>query len=87
MPLRKGTLTLAQRRAEVVGLDFSPPAIAAARRLAEELGLQARFVAADIYEAPTAIVEPHAFDLVFVTWGAICWLPDIRRWAEIVAIS
>jgi hypothetical protein len=20
-----------------------------------------------------------------VTWGAICWLPDIRRWAEIVA--
>jgi hypothetical protein len=23
--------------------------------------------------------------MVFVTWGAITWLPDIRRWAEIVA--
>jgi hypothetical protein len=22
---------------------------------------------------------------VFVTWGAISWLPDIRRWTEIVA--
>ena len=81
----KDTLTFAQRGAEVVGLDFSPPAIAAARNLADELGLQSRFVEADLYDAPTAIAEPHAFDLVFVTWGAICWLPDIRRWAEIVA--
>ena len=23
--------------------------------------------------------------MVFVTWGAISWLPDLRRWAEIVA--
>src|SRR5262249_14785011 len=23
--------------------------------------------------------------LAFVTWGAICWLPDIARWAEIVS--
>jgi len=82
-----GSLSLAQRGAEVVGLDFSAPAIAAARELADELGLagRARFVEADLYDAPAAIPEPHAFDLVFVTWGAICWLPDIRRWAEIVA--
>jgi SAM-dependent methyltransferase len=81
----KDTLILAQRGTEVVGLDFSAPAIAAARSLTEELGLRARFVEADLYDAPTAIPEPHTFDLVFVTWGAICWLPDIRRWAEIVA--
>ena len=31
------------------------------------------------------IPEPAAFDMVFVTWGAISWLPDICRWAEIVA--
>jgi hypothetical protein len=30
-------------------------------------------------------LQPAAFDMVYVTWGAICWLPDIRRWAEIVA--
>ncbi len=83
----RDTLILAQRGAEVVGLDFSAPAIDAARKLAAELGLEsrARFVEADLYDAATAIPEPHAFDLVFVTWGAIYWLPDIRRWAEIVA--
>jgi|RhiMethySRZTD1v2_1073278.scaffolds.fasta_scaffold36783_5 SAM-dependent methyltransferase len=81
------TLKLAQRGAEVVGLDFSAPAIDAARLLARDLGLEsrARFVEADVYDAPAAIGEPHAFDLVYVTWGAICWLPDMRRWAEVVA--
>jgi len=81
------TLALAQRGAEVVGLDFSPAAITAARDLAAELGLdaRARFVQADLYDAPIAIPEPHAFDLVYVTWGALCWLPDVARWAQIVA--
>jgi SAM-dependent methyltransferase len=81
----RDTLTLAQRGATVIGLDFSPRAIAVARGLADELGLsdRARFIEADIYDAPTALNE--TFDLVFVNWGAICWLPDIRRWAEIVA--
>jgi SAM-dependent methyltransferase len=81
------TLALAQRGATVVGLDFSPPAIAVARELAIEVGLadRARFIQADLYDAPTAIPEPAAFDMVFVTWGAISWLPELRRWAEIVA--
>jgi ATP-dependent helicase HrpA len=37
---------------------------------------------ADLYDAPTAIPEPAAFDLVFVTWGAITWLPDIARYLK-----
>jgi SAM-dependent methyltransferase len=81
------SLKLAQRGAEVVGLDFSAPAIFAARSLANELGLagRVRFVCANLYDALQAIPAPHGFDLVFVTWGAICWLPDIERWARIVA--
>lgn len=81
------SLKLVQRGASVVGLDFSEAAIDAARRLASELGLadRARFVQADLYAAPAAISESAAFDVVFVTWGAICWLPDIYRWAEIVS--
>jgi SAM-dependent methyltransferase len=80
------SLKFAQRGATVVGLDFSAPAINAARRLANELGLadRARFVHADLYDAPAAIPEAATFDMVFVTWGAICWLSDIYRWAEIV---
>ncbi len=84
----RDSLCLAQRGATVVGLDFSPAAIAAARGLADELGLsdRARFVQADVYDAVQAIPPPHGFDLVFVTWGAITWLPDITRWARVVAV-
>lgn len=83
----RDSLILAQRGAKVVGLDFSRPAIAAARELAAELGLaeRTRFVEADLYDAPLAVPGPGSFDLVFVTWGAINWLPNIRRWGEIVA--
>jgi SAM-dependent methyltransferase len=83
----RDSLCLAQRGATVVGLDFSPPAIAAARALANELGLavNARFILSDIYAARDAIPEPASFDLVFITWGTICWLPDITEWARIIA--
>jgi SAM-dependent methyltransferase len=83
----RDSLTLAQQGAEVVGLDFSGPAIQTARELAAELGLagRARFVQADVYDTPTAVSEPGSFDIVFVTWGALCWLPDVRSWATIVA--
>lgn len=79
------SLTLAQRGAKVTGLDFSGAAVTAGRALAAELGLSARFVQADLYDAPEAIPEPAGFDLVFTTWGTITWLPDIARWARVVA--
>jgi SAM-dependent methyltransferase len=79
------TLRLAQKGAEVVGLDFSAPAIAAAQALAAELGLAARFVCADVYDAAAAIPQPHGFDRVFVSWGALCWLPDVAGWARVAA--
>ena len=83
----RDSLILAQRGATVTGVDFSGEAIRTARRLAAELGLsaRARFVEADLYAAPRALPEPGGFDLVFVTWGAINWLPDIRGWSRVVA--
>jgi 2-polyprenyl-3-methyl-5-hydroxy-6-metoxy-1,4-benzoquinol methylase len=68
------TLCLAQRGATVVGLDFSAAAIDAAHTLAGELGLsdRARFVQADLYDAPTAIAESASFDLVYTSWGVTC---------------
>lgn len=81
----RDTLVLAGQGAEVTGVDFSPPAIAAAQALAAELGLPARFVLSDVYGAPATLAEPGSFDLVFTTWGTICWLPDITAWARVVA--
>ncbi len=81
------SLTLAQQGASVVGLDFSAPAISAARALAADLGLadRARFVEANVYDAQTVLPDPAGFDRVFVSWGALCWLPDLRAWARIVS--
>ena len=80
------TLALAQRGATVTGVDFSAPAIDAARRLAWELNLEdrARFVVSDVYDAAAALPAAQ-FDRVFVSWGALCWLPDMRGWARVVA--
>ena len=81
------SLVLAQRGAEVVGLDFSLPAIRAARELAAELGLddRSRFVCADLYDARHRLPDPEGFDVVYTTWGTIGWLPDIEEWARIIA--
>jgi SAM-dependent methyltransferase len=81
------SLVIARLGASVTGLDFSPPAIATARSLATELGLadRARFVEANVYDALSVLPEPASFDRVFVSWGALCWLPDISGWARIVA--
>ena len=47
------TLTWARNGALVTGLDFSEPAITAARSLAAGLGIDASFVVADVYDAVT----------------------------------
>jgi SAM-dependent methyltransferase len=81
------SLALAQRGASVTGVDFSGPAIQAARTLAAELNLgdRARFVQADIYDIPNVVQDRS--DTVFTTWGTICWLPDLTRWAQIIVQS
>lgn len=76
------TLSWARLGARVTGLDFSPAAIEAARGLAAELGLEARFVVSDVYAAPAALGADY--DIVYTGVGALCWLPDIGRWAEVV---
>lgn len=77
------TLSLVRRGATVTGLDFSSAALNVARRLSDETGLKADFVEGTVYQAPD--LTPGPFDLVFTTWGTICWLPDVRKWAEVVA--
>ncbi|NIX76294.1 class I SAM-dependent methyltransferase [Microvirga terricola] len=77
------SLSLARRGAIVTGLDFSPTAVTAARDLAARANLQAAFVESDVYDARQSI--KGEFDLVYTTWGTICWLPDIKRWAKVVA--
>lgn len=79
------TVSLARLGARsVTGLDFSPSALVAGRDLAERAGADVRFVESDLYDA-VDVLGAGSFDLVYTGIGALCWLPDIRRWAGIVA--
>ena len=76
----RDTLCLARRGAVVTGLDFSHAAIEVARRLAMETGLKATFIQGTVDQTPR--LAPGPFDLVFATWGTLCWLPDMGDWAS-----
>lgn len=82
-----GTDTVSWGRlgAQVTGLDLSGASLAVARDLAARMGLDdARFVEAPVEAAPT-VLAGEQFDVVYTGIGALCWLPDVRAWAEVVA--
>jgi SAM-dependent methyltransferase len=77
------TLSLARLGARMTGLDFSAPALAVARRLAADCGVAIDYVESELYGAVAALGTDR-FDLVYTGAGALCWLPDIQRWAKTV---
>ena len=77
------TLSWARVGAVVTGADFSPEAIALARRLAAELAIPATFIESDLYELPDRL--DGTFDVVYTSRGVLGWLPDVERWARVVA--
>jgi SAM-dependent methyltransferase len=79
------TLSWARRGAVVTGLDFSEKAVQAARSLAEQIGAtDSSFVTSDVYSAVEAL-GGQTFDIVYTGLGALCWLPDLDRWAQTAA--
>jgi len=78
------TLSLARLGARMSGLDFSPAALAEARRLAAATGTDIDYVQSDAYDARAAFGD-EMFDFVFTGIGALCWLPSVSKWAEVVA--
>jgi SAM-dependent methyltransferase len=77
------TLSWARLGAHVTGADFSEEGIAAARSLAAEVGIPARFVVSDLYDLPAVLDE--RFDIVYTSGGVLGWLPDIVGWAKVAA--
>lgn len=78
------TVSLARLGARTTGLDFSEPALEVARRLAADCGHEIDFVCSDVYGAVEGLGRER-FDLVYTGIGALCWLPDVHRWAQVVA--
>ncbi len=77
------TISLSRMGACATGVDFSENAIDAARSAVAQLGTDTQFVCCDIYDLPNRL--DGQFDIVFTSYGTIGWLPDLNRWAEVIA--
>ncbi|RJQ85315.1 class I SAM-dependent methyltransferase [Amycolatopsis panacis] len=77
------TLSLARLGARMSGLDLSPASLAQARALAESTGAEIDYHEANVYQAVDVFGEDR-FDLVYTGIGALCWLPRIGEWADVV---
>lgn len=77
------TLSWARKGAVCTGVDISPVAIEKARELARAEGSGTEFVCSDVYSFEPSNQGPY--DIVYTSYGAVCWLPDLSRWAEVIA--
>jgi SAM-dependent methyltransferase len=77
------TISWARLGARATGVDFEPGALDTARVLADETGVEARFVCSTVDALPGVL--DGQFDIVFTSYGVLMWLPDLVRWAEVVA--
>ncbi|MHA1155260.1 MAG: class I SAM-dependent methyltransferase [Candidatus Heimdallarchaeota archaeon] len=76
------TLSWARKGAKVTGVDYTFEAIKLAKELSEELKIPADFIETNIYDLPKKLDKK--FDIVFTSYGVLCWLHDLQKWAEIV---
>ncbi|MCG9696921.1 class I SAM-dependent methyltransferase [Shewanella sp. Isolate11] len=77
------SLSWSRLGAKVTGVDLSSDAIDKARWLADKLVIDANFIESDLYHF--GAINKQQFDLVFSSYGALCWLPDLNGWAQIIS--
>jgi SAM-dependent methyltransferase len=77
------TLSWARLGARVTGVDFSARSITLAQSLARDQKLDATFHCANVLEPPAE--WSNEFDIVFASYGVLAWLPDLDRWATVIA--
>jgi SAM-dependent methyltransferase len=76
------TLSWAREGAIVTGVDISDRSIEQANKLKSAAGLEGRFVRSDVLELRSQLTE--SFDIVYQSYGTLCWLGDIAGWAGVV---
>jgi len=78
------TMALAKRGARAVGLDFSARSVEYASVAARNENLDVEYVHADVYDAVETLGS-ECCDIVYTGKGSLCYLPDLSRWAQVVA--
>ena len=77
------TISWQRLGAACTGVDMSDEAIKIARSTNDELKLDTVFICSNIYDLKENL--NGQFDIVFTSYGTIGWLPDLDKWADIVA--
>ncbi|WP_296265438.1 class I SAM-dependent methyltransferase [Pseudomonas sp. UBA6562] len=75
------TISLARMGADCTGIDISVAAIEKAKELSLKADTQVEFIVADAQRIDRA-VAPASFDIVYTSYGVLCWIEDIREWAR-----
>jgi 2-polyprenyl-3-methyl-5-hydroxy-6-metoxy-1,4-benzoquinol methylase len=77
------SLSMARMGADVTGIDLSDAATEEARKLNDQLSLNAKFICCNIYDLKEHLDDQ--FDIVFTSYGVIGWLPELTKWANIIS--
>lgn len=77
------SISLARLGAKVTGVDFSENAIEKANEIAKQTNTNIEFICCNVYDLPNHLTQK--FDIVFTSYGTIGWLPDMDKWAGIIA--
>jgi len=77
------TISLGRLGAKATGIDLADKAIESAKQLAKETRVDASFICCNLYDLPNYLDQQ--FDFVFTSYGTITWLPDLDKWAKIIA--
>ena len=77
------TLGLVQLGGKVTGVDISDEAVNFATELSAASGLPATFHRQDIFDyIDETVASPQRFDVIFASYGTICWLSNLKAWAQ-----
>ncbi|MGW7686364.1 class I SAM-dependent methyltransferase [Kribbella sp. NPDC054772] len=75
-------LSLALQGARAVAVDIAPSHVATGRAKAAELGVDVEYRVGDM----TALADDlTGFDTIYISWGGLCWVPDLRAWVADMA--
>lgn len=75
-------LTFAQLGGDVTAVDIAPSHLVTGRAKAEALGVDVAFTQQDMM---TLDPQLTGFDVIYISWGGLCWVPSITEWTRSVA--
>ena len=66
-----------------LGVDISDTAVEEAQTRAKHLGLDVEYLRSDVFDLGSDL--ENAFDMVYISIGCLGWLPDIRRFMQLIS--